>query len=496
MPTVQTSWAPDDAAAADLDRPRNDFVAEQLAAPGVFVQEHGPFSHYRRELSVVGDRRVERIDYRLAIPWFGWLFAIPVKRVLRHRRRPGAPQPWWAPAERIDERQALVLGLLAAASILAGYLNTLFTQTATFAAKDFGISKHGQGIAGTIVRLGIIVALPLLFLADRIGRRRAMVFAAWGGPAVACLGALAPSFALLTASQTLSRPLGLALDGLIAVVAAEEVPRGSRAYALSVLAMAAGLGAGLCVIALPLADIGRSGWRLVYVVPVILTVISLDLFRRLPETKRFERPHRTHLRLPRRRFALLAATAFIGNLFVAPASFFQNNYLETIRGFSATRISLFTLATQTPAGLGLVVGGRLADVRGRRVLAASALTISTLMLVISFAIGGWVMWTAAFVGGFVAGTSYPALFVYRTELFATGNRSWAGGLVTAMALGGGGIGLLSAGSLLDHHSYGAVMGSLALAEVVVAALVLFRYPETARRELEELNPEDAIVAAS
>ena len=163
---------------------------------------------------------------------------------------------------------------------------------------------------------------------------------------------------------------------------------------------------------------------------------------------------------------------------------------------SATRISLFTLATQTPAGLGLVVGGRLADVRGRRVLAASALTISTLMLVISFTIGGWVMWTAAFVGGFVAGTSYPALFVYRTELFATGNRSWAGGLVTAMALGGGGIGLLSAGSLLDHHSNGAVMGSLALAEVVVAALVLFRYPETARRELEELNPEDAIVAAS
>jgi hypothetical protein len=32
---------------------------------------------------------------------------------------------------------------------------------------------------------------------------------------------------------------------------------------------------------------------------------------------------------------------------------------------------------------------------------------------------------------------------------------------------------------------------LALGPLLVAALVLIAYPETARRELEELNPEDA-----
>ena len=66
--------------------------------------------------------------------------------------------------------------------------------------------------------------------------------------------------------RRIGRPLGLALDFLVAVVAAEEMPRNSRAYAVSVLAMASGLGAGVAVMALPLADISAGSWRLVYLV--------------------------------------------------------------------------------------------------------------------------------------------------------------------------------------------------------------------------------------
>jgi MFS family permease len=277
--------------------------------------------------------------------------------------------------------------------------------------------------------------------------------------------------------------------------------RDGRAYAVSILAMAAGFGAGLCVMALPLADLGPNGWRYVYVLPLVFLVIAVDLFRRLPETARFEhnaashaahadRPGARHGRPQRSRFVLLAGVALIGNIFVAPASFFQNNYLETVRHFSASRISLFTLATQTPAGVGLLVGGRLADARGRRMLAVVALLGSTALVVVSFAVGGWPMWASAFVGGTIGGAAYPALFVYRTELFPTGSRSWVGGVLTATALVGGGAGLLGAGALLDHHSYGVVMGGLSLSAIVIAVLILTRYPETAHRELEELNPED------
>ena len=57
------------------------------------------------------------------------------------------------------------------------------------------------------------------------------------------------------------------------------MPRSSRAYALSVLALAGGLGAGVAVVALRLADIGANGWRLIYLLSLVwlLPVIVLAI---------------------------------------------------------------------------------------------------------------------------------------------------------------------------------------------------------------------------
>ena len=136
-----------------------------------------------------------------------------------------------------------------------------------------------------------MLAIPFAVLADRIGRRRVIRVVAWAAPLVTALGALAPSFPALVATQAVGRPLGLALDFLIAVAVAEEMPRNSRAYAVSVMAMASGLGAGIAVMALPLADLGESGWRYVYLVTLVWLVVAVDIARRLPETTRFQRPH-------------------------------------------------------------------------------------------------------------------------------------------------------------------------------------------------------------
>ena len=134
--------------------------------------------------------------------------------------------------------------------------------------------------------------------------------------------------------------------------------------------------------ALPLADVGEWGWRLVYVVTLIWLIVAVDISRRLPETVRYERPHAVNPPLDRRRFTALATVAACLNFFVAPASFFQNRYLREVRGFDASRIALFTLTTATPAALGLVVGGRLADIRGRRHLIAVAIPIATVLIVL------------------------------------------------------------------------------------------------------------------
>ena len=461
---------------------------------GRFRQDDGPFTTYERTVTAdpSTDELVESTRYSVTIPWFGWLFRFPVRRVLA---RAGSHRSWWAPPDRLDPTQLLVVGLLAAASMSAAFVNTLFTQTVNFAADDFGISDTGLGIAGAVVRAGILIALPAAIIADRIGRRRVIVTVAWLGPLLSLLGAFAPSFVILVATQTIARPMGIALAFLVGVVASEEMPRSSRAYAVSVLAMAAGFGAGVAVLSLRLADIGESGWRYVYLIAAVWCIVALDLTRRLPETRRFAAAHveRTSRppRLNLRRLALIAAVAFIGNIFIAPASFFQNRYLTDIRDFSGGMIGIFSIAIGTPASIGLILGGRVADTSGRRRLIAFTLPFGTAAIVAAFMVGGPPLWAFSLVGGILSSAAYPALAVYRTELFPTGNRSRAAGLITGAALIGGIGGLLLTGVLLDAGwSYGQVMGLLGLCQLVVTLLVVVGYPETAHLELEALNPED------
>jgi MFS family permease len=374
----------------------------------------------------------------------------------------------------------------------AAFTNTLFTQTASFAADGFGIDTRGQGIGGVVVRLGVVIVIPFSILADRRGRRRMIVITAWVSPLWCAIGAIAPNFWVLVGTQAIARPVGLALALLIGIVATEEMPRNSRAYALSVLALAGGLGAGVAVVALRLADLGRDGWRLVYLLSLIWLLPAYHVMRYLPETLRFQRVHPTSPRLDRSRFAVIAIVAVTANLFVAPASFFLNRYLDDVRGYTGGGIALFTLSTATPASLGLIAGGRLADLIGRRAVLAVCMPISTLLLVGSFSVGGSAMWLLALGGGLLGGAAYPAFTVYRTELFPTGNRGRANGFVTALSLAGSSVGLLVVGALVHRGwSYGQSMLLVGFGQLLAAVIAYVAYPETAHLELEQINPQDA-----
>ena len=413
-----------------------------------------------------------------------------------------AGRSWWAPPDPLSTRQLAVLGLLAVAAWTAIFANTLFTQTATFAADSFGVGGTGQAVGGVVVRLGVLITLPLAIMADRRGRRTILVALAWVTPVACAVGALAPSFWALVGTQTLARPLGLAMSLLIGVIAAEEMPRGSRAYALSLIAMSGGFGAGVAVMTLKLADVGRDGWRLVYAIAMVWLVVAVALQRWLPETRRFarlrtlqaEHPTRpvAHQRITRRRFATIATVSFVGNIFVAPVSYFQNRYLTHVRGYSAGGISLFTLITATPASIGLLIGGEVAERYGRRVVLAVCLPVAAAMLVGTYAVSGAAMWVLAFGGAVVAGVAYPAFAVYRSELAPTADRGRSNGWFTVAALAGGSVGLVAVGWAVDHGwSYWTAMAVVGTCQLVAAVTAAVAYPETARLSLEELNPGDA-----
>ncbi len=482
-----------------LRRPRTDLLLERDCGGGRFEAVEGPVRDYQRTVVVTpaagsdhDDHDVtQTVEFALTVPYFWWIFYVPFRRALS---RPGrAVAPWWAPPARLDAQAAAVLGSLGALAIVAGYLNTLFTQTIAFAGEEFGAGGTAQGVAGAVVRVGGLVALVVASVADRRGRRVVLIWSAAAGCVLAVTGGLAPSLGWLTTSQVLARAFATALALVIAIMAAEEMPAGSRAYSVSLLAMAGGLGAGLCVMSLRLADLGTRGWRLLYVVPFVALPLVASVGRRLPESRRFvdRVPEQARMAGHGRRLWLLALGGLLTNLFFAPQSQFTNRYLLADRGFSGGRIGLFSIVTSTPAVIGIMAGGRLADTHGRRRVGAFCIAVGALFTVLFFFSRGWGSWAWAMAAMTVSNASIPALAVYGPELFPTSLRGRANGLVAVCALSGSAAGLVLAGVLSDaFSSIGLAMACLAVGPAFVAVLVLTRYPETARRELEDLNPED------
>lgn len=392
-----------------------------------------------------------------------------------------------------------VLWLLALASIPFAFVNTLFTQTVSFAADDFGRTDSAIGFGAAIVRWGVIIVPPVALFADRIGRRTVLVIAAWAAPLVAASGAFAPNYEWLVVSQALARPFALVINVMILVILTEEMSRETRAQSVGLVAMASSLGAGVAVAALPLADTSDAGWRWVYVLSLLWLPVAFVLQRQLHETKRFVTAQTITedvavARVSRSRLMTQIVAAFLISMFIASASVYFVNYLRDEHNYDALMVSVFTIVTAMPAGLGLIIGGRVADQRGRRLVGAFSLAIGTLLVVVAFATAGSTMWISQIIGGFFLGISYPALGVYRGEMFPTAHRSAGAATVTACGLIGGSLGLIAAGQLLARGwSYGEVMAALALAPLLVMVIVLTKFPETVHRELEDITPDVGVV---
>jgi MFS family permease len=516
-------------ALARLSTPRDDVVGELLDLAGDgdgdgdgdapsgngtlharFVQGDGPFASYERRIEVEardgagngaesgngdGDGRAaivhETVEF--ALPPGTWRFLM--ERAMAHTlRRPGRPgrMPWWAPPSRPDAHASMTLGILATLSLVVGYLGTLLSQTMTFAADELGAGNTAQSVVLSAARVGGLLSIGLTALADRRGRRRMLMLSLLMCIGSSVLTALAPNLFAMALAQVVNRGSLIAAGLLIAIIAAEEMPAGARAYAVSLLAMVGALGAGVALWILPVADTGERAWRILYAVPVLAIPVVLRRARMLPESRRFERKHRDlSLGKHASRLWLLAVASFLLNVFIAPQTQFRNEFLRDDRGFSAAAISLFALITGTPGGIGIVMGGRLAESMGRRVVGSASIAGGVALIASSFLLRGWPMWAAATLGTVVFAAHVPSITVYGPELFPTSLRGRANGVIAMTAMTGSVVGLLAAGRLTDGFgSFAPTMAILAIGPMLMAILILVRFPETARRELEDINPED------
>jgi len=485
----------------ELLTPRTGLVVEERREDGSFVAVDGPVDGYRRTVEVAEDGGAgagevdvtQTVTYRLVFPFLGWMLAIPYRKVLG---RLGAParHPWWAPPEPIGPRAAAVLGALSALAAVAAYPGVLIGQTIEFAREELGFSASSQSFALAAVRGDFVVALAVVAVADRKGRRAVTLGAIALGCALNALSALAPTLEVLVAAQLVGRGFLSGAAILIGIIAAEEMPAGCRAYAVSVLAIVGAVGAGAALLALPLADLGDGrGWRLLFGLALLGLPLVALFGRHLPESRRFRTPHReVGLAGHGRRLWLLGVSALLFGLFLAPASQYQTVFLRRERDFSAARISLFTIGTNVWGGIGIVAGGRLADVRGRRVVAAIGIVGGVGATVAMFFSAGWTIWAWSVIGSIIGAVTVPALGVYGPELFPTSLRGRANGIISGLGRVGSVLGLVIIAILVsDDRPLAPIIALLAIGPALLAVLVLVAYPETAHRELEDLNPEDA-----
>jgi len=453
------------------------------------------------------------------IPFFGWFF-VPLVVLARRRAQQHAaaaltaaaagntppPQPspvFGLPPVAFTHEQATLLATAAAATAVVAFAGALFGQLSGPISDSFHLSDTALTVALALTRVGALLALVPTALADRRGRRTSIMLGVLGSAFACAISAIAPGIAFFTVAQALQRGLLITTATVAAIAVVEEAPEGARAYSTSMLALAGGLGFSLAVVVLPFADLGANGWRIPFALGAATIFLARPIAKRLRETVRYEAVARrkdiARGRLREivdkrygRRFIVLAAAAFLTNIFAAPSSQLMNKYLEDVRNFSSTGIAVFRgVTTAVPGLIGLVLGGRLAEQRGRKPVAVIGLAIATITQMIFFTFGGPIIWVMAATSILAAGAGGIALGTLDAELFATEVRSTSNALITTISVFGSGAGFLAAGLLAEPlGNLGRSIALTGLPALAAALILVPLLPESAARNLDDVSPTE------
>ncbi len=161
----------------------------------------------------------------------------------------------------------------------------LYSLVLAMLMRDLGMSKTTAGSLGTLTLLASGIGGVLFgFLADRIGRKQALMASILTYSVCSFASGLATSIAMLAVARFV---LGLGMGGewnTGATLVAESWPTELRAKAISVVQSSWALGfAAAALVAGPVAR--YFGWRAVFFVGVLPALMTLWIQRRVPESE-------------------------------------------------------------------------------------------------------------------------------------------------------------------------------------------------------------------
>src|SRR6478609_3695565 len=392
---------------------------------------------------------------------------LPLRPPASAPRAGAAAPPAWAGHPKGSAAYRRILAGLAFAGV-ATFAQLYSTQAVLpIIAQELQVTAAEAALTISLATVGLAVTvLPWSFLADRIGRVRAM---AWGISAATVLGLLAPlapSFPVLLGLRMFE---GMALGGIPAIAIAylnEEVNKAHAALAAGTYVAGTTLG-GLAgrLVAGPVGELW--GWRAAALAVSLMATIAAVLFLVLvPKARGFTaasaggfrgalRTLSGHARNPRLLALYLQAFLLMGG-FVAVYNYLGFRLSGQPFSLPASLISLIflaylsgTVSARWAAGLTLRFGRRSVLLAGTGLMVAGlALTLTELLVLI---LAGLLLFTGGFFAAHSIGSGWTGLIATtgRAQAASLYNLAyylgssvlgWAGGLVfqslgwTALAL--------------------------------------------------------------
>jgi putative MFS transporter len=399
------------------------------------------------------------------------------------------------PADLSREDRGLLL-LLAAAFFIGQYDMTLLSIALPDVQASFNIAEDDLGLLIAVGRLGAIPAILLALVADRIGRRKLMVFTMVGLSVFSLATAFATNATQFMLFQACAR-LFTTLEEILAVVfALEMLPKLYRGWGVGFIAAMGALGSGLAAVLYGGVEYLPGGWRFLYALAGVAILYVAWLRRKLPESPMFNpedaglrgaffRPLQELLQHYRRPLFTLLAIACAFWFQVGAALNFMSKYLQDTHAYTPGQVSTLYVVAGTFAIFGNVLAGRLSDAIGRRPTLALGICLNCAGTVLFYNVLGPlipVMWIATLFGFFMVEVVVNAI---SGELFPTTCRSTAATLRTISGVVAGAIGLAVEGmlfNLLGSHSM--ALSLITLSSLLALPVILLFLNETSNTQLE------------
>lgn len=399
-------------------------------------------------------------------------------------------------------RQRRVFWIASTAGFFDQYDRALLSLALKQIQAGLKIAESHLGAVLSIVRLGYLLALLMTPFADVFGRRRLLLYTIFGYTIFTGLIAIAPGERSFVAFEMIARAFAGAEGAIAMVIVAEEVDAAHRGWAIGLLGGVSSIGYGLAAIVFAFINVIPYGWRGLYAIALIPLVLIIPLRRVLPESARFEKEKIEGLKPAKiweplvqlysaypGRLLMMLSIAFLGSMGGNAAGFLFPKFLQDAHHWSPANVSeLFFLG----GGLGIlgsIVAGRMSDRYGRRVMGAAFMFLAPILTIWMYTATGWSIVPAWILEVFFDIASGTILNAYSAELFPTSYRSTAGSALAVAGTTGGALGLFFEGVLFNLTGSHARAVCYLTVFWMIAPVIIWFFPETSGRELEEISPE-------